>query len=99
MVGSLHASRPSDDGCVVAHSLDEALKAAGDGEVMVIGGAQIYAEFLPRAHKMYLTFIQKEFQGDAFFPEFNRREWTEISREEHDDGQLKYSFVDFVRKV
>ncbi|MBI4452035.1 dihydrofolate reductase [Candidatus Woesearchaeota archaeon] len=83
------------EGCTVVHSLDDALRAAGDGEVMIIGGAQIYAEFLPKADKMYLTMIEKEFEGDAYFPEYSKDEWKEISREEHADGSLRYSFVDF----
>ena len=82
------------EGCIVVHSLDESLKAAGPGEVMVIGGAQIYNEFLPIAHKMYLTFIEKDFEGDAYFPEYSKNEWKEISREEREENGLRFSFVD-----
>src|SRR3989344_1565971 len=85
------------DGCIVVHSLNGALKAAGDGEIMVIGGAQIYAEFLPRANKMHLTVIGREFEGDAYFPEYNKDEWKEVSREGHEENGLNYSFVDFER--
>ena len=85
------------DGCIVVHSLNGALKAAGDGEIMVIGGAQIYAEFLPRANKMYLTIIGREFEGDAYFPEYNENEWKEVSREVHEENDLNYSFIDFER--
>ncbi len=85
------------EGCIVAHSLNEALEAAGDGEIMVIGGAQIYAEFLPKAHRMYLTIIDKEFEGDAYFPEYSKDEWNEISREDHEENGLNYSFIDFER--
>ena len=86
------------EGCIAVHDLDGALKAAGDGEIMVIGGAQIYAEFLPRAHRMYLTIIEKEFDGDAYFPEYNDHEWKIIHKEDHEDDGLKYSFVDLERK-
>ncbi|MBI2655669.1 dihydrofolate reductase [Candidatus Woesearchaeota archaeon] len=86
------------EGCIVVHALDGALKAAGDGEIMIIGGAQIYAEFLPIAHKLYLTIIDKEFEGDAYFPEYDENEWKILRKEEHEDGGLMYSFVDFERK-
>lgn len=85
------------EGCIVVHSMDDALNEAGDGEVMVIGGAQVYSEFLPRAHKLYLTLIDKDFEGDAYFPKYNKNEWQEISREEHEENGLKLSFVNFER--
>ena len=87
------------DGCVVVHSAEEALHAAGEnGEVMIIGGAEIYRQLLPKADKMYLTVIDGEFDGDAYFPEYSKDEWKEISIEEHEDGGLRYSFVDLERK-
>lgn len=86
------------DGCNVVHTAHEALKAAGGvPEAVVIGGAQIYSEFLQMANKLYLTFIDADFEGDAYFPEFGKNEWKEISREEHSDGKLKFSFVDLER--
>lgn len=86
------------DGCIIVHSAKDALKAAGDGDVMIIGGAQIYAEFLPKANKMYLTFIDADFEGDAYFPEYNEDEWKEMNREEHVDNEFSYAFVDLERK-
>ena len=84
--------------CVVVHSADDALNAArGNEEIMIIGGEQIFKEFLQRANKMYLTIIEKDFEGDAYFPEYNKNEWKEVSREEHEDGGLKYSFVNLER--
>ena len=69
----------------VAHSLDEALALAeGDGEVFVIGGAQIYHEALPYADKIYLTEIEASFpDADTFFPELDRTQWTETVLGEH----------------
>ena len=68
-------------GVIVAYSPQEAIeKASGSHEVMVIGGGEIFKLFLPLAQKMYLTFIDHEFDGDAFFPEFDRSEWREIER-------------------
>ena len=71
-------------GCIVVHSIEEALKAAGDApELMVIGGAQIFEQLLPRADRLYLTRVHGEFAGDVFFPELDMKKWQEISREEH----------------
>lgn len=68
-------------GCEVVHSLTAAVLAAGDtDEIMIIGGASIYRESLPRATRLYLTLIHYSFTGDTFFPQWDPREWREISR-------------------
>lgn len=64
----------------VAFSFEEALSLAGDGEVMVIGGGQVYAMALPLAHRIQLTEIEAEIGGDTYFPELGP-EWREVSRE------------------
>jgi dihydrofolate reductase len=91
------------EGCVIAHSVDEALKAAeGAEEALIIGGAQIYKEFLPLATKMYLTKIDAKFNGDAYFPEYNLEEWEETAYEEHEsdkDNSYDYAFVVLERKI
>ena len=84
-------------GMLVAHSLDEAIALAGDvPEVMLIGGAQLYAEALPRAQRMYLTLIDAIFTGDAHFPEYDADEWHETAREDYTPDEVNshcYSFV------
>ncbi len=83
-------------GCILAHTIDEALAAARaaacaarepgrdevPGEAMVIGGAAVYAAFLPRADRLYLTRVDAEVAGDTRFPELNPAEWVETDREE-----------------
>jgi dihydrofolate reductase len=70
------------DGCEVAGSLDAALALAGDApEVFVIGGGELYRLALPRADRLYLTLIDADYAGDAFFPEIDPREWRETARE------------------
>lgn len=87
------------EGCVVVNSANGALDAAkGSEEIMVIGGEQIFRIFLSQANRMYLTLIEKDFEGDAYFPEYNKNEWKEILREEHYEEGLKYSFVNLERK-
>ena len=82
------------DGYVVAYSIDDALNAAkSTEEVMVIGGANIYAQFLPKANRIYLTIIKNDFEGDAFFPKYGK-EWKERKREEcKADKNNKYDYV------
>lgn len=70
--------------CVIVHSPGEALEKARQknaGEVVIIGGAEIYALFLPLADRLYLTFVLGNFEGDARFPEFTffgeEKEWEE----------------------
>ena len=83
--------------CIVVHSKEDALKAAeGNEEIMIIGGEQIFREFLQKADKMYLTFIDEYFEGDTYFPEYNRDEWKEVQREEH-KNDYKYTFVNLER--
>ena len=82
------------EGAAVVHTLTDALAAAGEApEVMVVGGAQLYARLLPQADRLYLTLIDAEFAGDAHFPEIDPAEWQEISREEHEaDGRHAHRF-------
>jgi dihydrofolate reductase len=71
------------EGCTVVHSIDEAKTAAGKGnELMVIGGENLYAQMLPLADCLYLTFVEAEIEGgDTYFPVFPSEEW-EIVQEE-----------------
>lgn len=69
-----------DAGVETAHSLDEALAMAGDSEVFVAGGAEIYALALPRATHQILTEVGVEVSGDAYYPEFSTQEWAQTRR-------------------
>lgn len=80
-----------------ALALAQALAAqAGADEIMVIGGAQIYAETFDRADRLYITEVHAAPEGDVSFPAFDRRQWREVSRERHKAGEkdsADYSFV------
>lgn len=72
------------EGCVIAHSFDDALAAiAAAPEVCVIGGAALYAAALPRATRLELTEVDAAPDGDARFPAFDRSRWREVAREIH----------------
>jgi dihydrofolate reductase len=71
-------------GCVVAHSLGEALDLGGsDPELMVIGGATLYAQTLPSAERLYLTLVDADVPGDVRFPEWGGLEWRLVWEEAH----------------
>lgn len=70
------------DGCVLMRTIGEALEAYRDQELMVIGGAEIYGAALADADRLLLTELAQPFDGDAYFPEFDREQWRLVSREE-----------------
>lgn len=90
-------------GAIVAHSLGKALAAGAGaaeqgkaGEVAVIGGADVFREVLPFARRIYLTEVKARPEADTWFPEFDKAEWREVSREPHQPGpkdDYPFSFV------
>ena len=71
------------EGVLVAHSLDEALELAADlpGDVVIAGGAQVYADALPVATEQVITEVPLEPEGDVLYPAFDAADWVESSRE------------------
>ena len=101
-------------GAVVVRSLDEALAIAertllesgasegGIDECVVIGGAELYAQALPRCDLIYFTEVHASVSGDTFFPPFERTHWSELRRERHaaqGNNPFDYSFVLYERKT
>ena len=82
------------EGCEVVDSVDAAIAAAGAvDEVMIIGGGDIYRQFLPRADRIYLTRIHAGIDGDTTFPELDMCEWTVSTSGEYPAGDERdYSF-------
>jgi len=87
-------------GASVVHSLPEAIVLARqDAEVFVIGGGEIYAAALPLAHRMHMTELTLDVEGDARFPAFDRGQWREVSRESHrNEHGLAFDFVVYDRR-
>lgn len=89
------------EGCLIVHSPEEAIKKAGEAaEVMIIGGAEIYKLFLPKAERIYLTEVHAHFPGDTYFPQWKPEEWREVERQDfHADKENPhpYSFVTLER--
>ena len=89
------------EGALTAHSLEEAIAmAAGDEEVFIIGGAQIYAQALECADRLYLTLVERDYEGDTSFPEIDYRYWQLVAEERHERGEefeYPFSFLTFDR--
>jgi len=88
-------------GAVVVHSLHEALSAAGDAEeAMIIGGADLYAQALPAADRLYLTRVDGEFEGDAWFPQLDEAQWRVEQKthfEKDDKNEFSCEFIIMTR--
>lgn len=88
----------------LAAALDQASHIAASencDEIMIIGGAEIYRLAFTFANRLYLTEIHAEFEGDAWFPQWDRESWRECSRETHaagDANPFDYSFVIYQRE-
>lgn len=80
-------------GVLVFHSLEEAFKALSAEDVYIIGGAQIFAQTLPLAEKMYITKVHQDYPGDAFFPKVDFSRWKLLEQEDHEG----YSFTVYRR--
>lgn len=87
------------EGAQTAASLEDALALCqGVEEVIIMGGAQIYAQALPIATDLRLTEVGLDVDGDAFFPEFSTETWQEASRENHVSAKgIEYAFVHYVK--
>jgi dihydrofolate reductase len=85
------------EGVILAHSLDDALSQAGDGESMVIGGKSLFVDALTRADRFYLTEIHRAYEGDVCFPAWDPAPWREIERRRV-AGDPDISFVLFARR-
>lgn len=85
-----HALNVTVPECIVVHSTEEALKAAGNSEeIMIIGGAKIYEAFLPVASRLYLTIVHQNYVGDTYFPKIDWHQWQMITEEQRDGFTLK----------
>ncbi|MEO6117645.1 MAG: dihydrofolate reductase [Methylotenera sp.] len=88
------------EGALIAHSLQAAIALCKDDtEAFVIGGAELYEDGLKFANKLYMTEVELEVAGDAFFPAIDLTEWQETSREAHTSAQgLLFNYVTYINK-
>lgn len=85
------------ENCFTVKSLQEAINLAGNRDIYISGGAKLYEESLPIVEKMYITEIDKVFEGDTYFPKFNAEDFIK-SVEETFEGEIPYTYVTYTRK-
>ena len=89
-------------GCDMAYSIDDAIAQMDEGrENFIIGGGMVYRQFMPLAHKLYLTLVHKDFEADTFYPAIDFNEWVETERELVEAKEslgFDYSYVTYSRK-
>ncbi|OZM57412.1 dihydrofolate reductase [Lottiidibacillus patelloidae] len=91
----------SVSGVEVLHSVEEVLTTFKGQEVYVIGGEEVYKQFLTKADKLYITLIDEVFSGDAFFPFVQMEQWElvhETIGEKDSSNPYDYKFLEYVRK-
>jgi dihydrofolate reductase len=87
------------EGCEICHSIEAVLAVARSGEeqeFFIIGGDSVYSALFPFADRLYLTLIEKDFEGDAFFPEIDAQKWRLVSQtqgETNEKNPYEYSFL------
>ncbi|HEX7642719.1 MAG TPA: dihydrofolate reductase [Burkholderiaceae bacterium] len=88
------------EGVEAVPSLQAAAALIGEAPAFIIGGAQIYAETLPRADRLLVTEIGKRFDCDAFFPAIDSDVWQETARETHrsEANGFDFAFVTYLRR-
>jgi dihydrofolate reductase len=93
------------EGVIVVPSLEEALSESAKTdalETFIVGGGEIYRQSMPMVHRLYITRVHAEFDGDTFFPEIDMQEWNLVSNKHFDTDErhaYPYSFQLFVRKT
>ena len=92
----------NDENVEIVHSMLQIQEYIEDKEEhFVIGGAMIYNLLMPYVTKMYVTQIDKEFEGDAFFPRIDENKWEVVERTEvmeDENSHLKYEYITYKRK-
>lgn len=87
------------EGCEVLNSMEEVKRIyANEDEVMIAGGGKIYQETIAEADTIYLTVVEKDIEGDIFFPEFDLNEFSVREKEEVNDAEIPYTYFTYVRK-
>ena len=95
-------SAKNTEGVTEVTSVEKAIEAASinrdSSRVYIIGGQNIYKEFLPIAHRMIITEVDLYIKdGDTFFPEWNISEWEEQSRDQREENGIRFSFVEYTK--
>ena len=104
VISSKYMEPINDDGPFFVKTIEAALNLCkqkalelGVDEIFITGGGQIYADTLPITERLYITVIDKDYEGDTTFPEFDWNEWKTISEDKR-EGNLSFTFYVLERK-
>lgn len=92
------------DGCLVVHSIEEALDVSkNEDQIFIIGGAKIYEQCIEKdlVDRLDITKVHEQFEADVFFPEIDLNKWEINSREDHkadEKNEFDYSFISYIKK-
>lgn len=86
----ISSSMPETEGIIVCHDIPSALEKARsyNKEIFIIGGATIYQQTIPWADRMYLSYVKGDYDGDAFFPEYDESKWKIDHKEQFTDFEM-----------
>jgi dihydrofolate reductase len=89
------------EGCLIVHSVEEAVEKFKNEEIFVIGGAEVFQLFMPSVDRLYITLIEHEFKADTYFPEFDIEDWVLVSSEDgikDAKNPYDYSFLVYTKR-
>jgi dihydrofolate reductase len=89
------------EGCLIVHSVEEAVEQFKNEEIFVIGGAEVFQLFMPSVDRLYITLIEHEFKADTYFPEFDIEDWVLVSSEDgikDAKNPYDYSFLVYTKR-
>lgn len=81
------------DGFNIERDIKPILNRSIENEIMIIGGSQIYSIFLPYANKLYLTIIDEEFSGDAYFPDYDKNNFVKTLTQMENENNLNFELM------
>ncbi len=88
-------SQKHQEGCIIAHSFDEAMKIAEEGnpeEIIIFGGQKVFEEAMPIMDRLYITLVEGDFNADTFFPDYS--EFKKVLEDETRESEgFKYKFL------
>ena len=88
-----------EEGIYIARSLEEAIKLTNGLESYIVGGEKVYEEFLPLVNLMDITKVQRNYEGDAFFPKIDWEDWIKVFEDKKvSDKGIPFSFLRYSRK-
>lgn len=89
--------RIDEDNCVTVKSLAEALELVkNENEVFIAGGGQVYRDAMPYTDRIYITVIDRDFEGDVYFPQIPEKEFKKTF-EERVEGEIPYTYYTYDR--